>query len=73
MDFQARPEMGVYAPRWSPDGAWIAYAMGFLGPLRLVRPDAGDLRIASVGTVSRPGSRGPPTTGGSSARGARGT
>jgi hypothetical protein len=34
---------GVYAPRWSPDGAWIAYT-GYPGPLTLVRPDRSDLR-----------------------------
>ena len=34
--------MDVYAPRWSPDGAWIAYT-GFPGPLMLVRPDGRDL------------------------------
>ncbi len=33
----------VYAPRWSPNGAWIAYT-GHPGPLMLVRPDGSDLR-----------------------------
>jgi len=32
----------VYAPRWSPDGEWIAYT-GYPGPLMLVRPDGSDL------------------------------
>src|SRR5690606_11127519 len=31
------------APRWSPDGAWIAYTTGFRGPLMLVRPDGSGL------------------------------
>ena len=33
----------VYAPRWSPNGAWIAYTRGNAGPLMLVRPDGTDL------------------------------
>ena len=41
----------VYAPRWSPDGAWIAYTTGFVGPLMLVRLDGTDLHRVGQHTV----------------------
>lgn len=38
------------APRWSPDGSWVAFSMFQFGPLRMMRPDGSDLR--TVGTAS---------------------
>jgi hypothetical protein len=36
---------GAQAPRWSPDGAWIAYTKGsYYGELMLIRPDGSGLR-----------------------------
>lgn len=37
------------SPRWSPDGAWVAFSMVRFGPLRMMRPDGSDLR--AVGTT----------------------
>lgn len=38
------------SPRWSPDGAWVAFSMYRFGPLRVMRPDGRELR--AVGTTS---------------------
>jgi Tol biopolymer transport system component len=35
------------APRWSPDGQWIAYGASYGGALRVMRPDGSDARVVS--------------------------